>query len=259
MIAAMERPWALNVAPTVATVAMIKLATSRPRRRWSYSLPIVLVMAIVGLALPLGHTVASHGAFQLVLLVVLAAAVGLGLGPALATVAVGVATAIAGMQLVQPSATALLVADVGLLAAEGTTVAFVGGVARAAIGAALKSPAQSPVERSAAPAQEGLVEPLTPRELEVLRSAASGRSATELADELCLSVNTVKTHLAHCYDKLGARNRAEAVVLGLRCGCLEAADLEGAALAATGGAPATRVMLRQRITRQGEADRSLRP
>jgi len=50
---------------------------------------------------------------------------------------------------------------------------------------------------------------LTPRELEVARLAAGGLSCREIAARLFLSVNTVKTHLEHVYDKLGARNRLD--------------------------------------------------
>jgi LuxR family maltose regulon positive regulatory protein len=58
---------------------------------------------------------------------------------------------------------------------------------------------------------EYLSEPLTQREHAVLRFLATSMSTTEIADELCLSVNTVKTHLAAIYRKLPARRRREAV------------------------------------------------
>lgn len=56
-----------------------------------------------------------------------------------------------------------------------------------------------------------LPEPLTERERAVLRFLATSMSNSEIADELCLSVNTVKTHLAAIYRKLPARRRREAV------------------------------------------------
>jgi LuxR family maltose regulon positive regulatory protein len=62
------------------------------------------------------------------------------------------------------------------------------------------------------PAQAGLPDPLTPRELAVLRFLATGVSTTEIADELCLSANTVKTHLAAVYRKLAACRRRDAVL-----------------------------------------------
>lgn len=63
-----------------------------------------------------------------------------------------------------------------------------------------------------------LIEPLTPREAEVLGLAASGLSTTAIGAQLYLSRNTVKTHLAHAYAKLGAHNRAEAVAAGIHSG-----------------------------------------
>lgn len=53
------------------------------------------------------------------------------------------------------------------------------------------------------------VVPLTAREEEVLRAAARGRSNAEIADELFISLGTVKTHLSSLQDKVGARNRVE--------------------------------------------------
>ncbi len=53
------------------------------------------------------------------------------------------------------------------------------------------------------------VVPLTEREEEVLHAAARGRSNAEIAEELFISLSTVKTHLAALQDKIGARNRVE--------------------------------------------------
>jgi LuxR family transcriptional regulator, maltose regulon positive regulatory protein len=55
-------------------------------------------------------------------------------------------------------------------------------------------------------------DPLTQRELTILRFLATSMSTTEIADELCLSVNTVKTHLAAIYRKLPASRRRDAVL-----------------------------------------------
>jgi LuxR family maltose regulon positive regulatory protein len=57
-----------------------------------------------------------------------------------------------------------------------------------------------------------LPEPLTQRELTILRFLATSMSTVEIADELCLSVNTVKTHLAAIYRKLPANRRRDAVL-----------------------------------------------
>jgi LuxR family transcriptional regulator, maltose regulon positive regulatory protein len=56
-----------------------------------------------------------------------------------------------------------------------------------------------------------LREPLSHAESRVLRYLPTRLSAPEIADELYLSVNTVKTHMRHLYDKLGAHRRHEAV------------------------------------------------
>jgi DNA-binding NarL/FixJ family response regulator len=53
------------------------------------------------------------------------------------------------------------------------------------------------------------VEPLTAREEEVLVTVARGRTNAEIADDLYISVSTVKSHLASLMNKLGARNRVE--------------------------------------------------
>lgn len=53
------------------------------------------------------------------------------------------------------------------------------------------------------------VEPLTPREEEVLRLVAAGRTNAEIAAELFVSLTTAKTHVASLLTKIGARNRVE--------------------------------------------------
>ena len=53
------------------------------------------------------------------------------------------------------------------------------------------------------------IEPLTEREEQVLVTVARGRTNAEIADELSISLSTVKTHLASLMAKLGARNRVE--------------------------------------------------
>jgi LuxR family maltose regulon positive regulatory protein len=57
-------------------------------------------------------------------------------------------------------------------------------------------------------------EALTAREIEVLRRLTSPLSLSEIASELYLSLNTVKTHTTTLYRKLGARSRSEAVQIG---------------------------------------------
>jgi LuxR family maltose regulon positive regulatory protein len=59
--------------------------------------------------------------------------------------------------------------------------------------------------------QRGLLEPLSQSEIRVLHYLPTKLSAPEIAGQLYLSVNTVKTHMRHVYDKLGAHRRHEAV------------------------------------------------
>jgi LuxR family maltose regulon positive regulatory protein len=56
-----------------------------------------------------------------------------------------------------------------------------------------------------------LVEPLSPRELEVLELIAAGLSNREIAQRLVVAVSTVKTHIHHIYGKLGVTKRTQAV------------------------------------------------
>ncbi|MFN8378735.1 MAG: LuxR C-terminal-related transcriptional regulator [Anaerolineae bacterium] len=65
-----------------------------------------------------------------------------------------------------------------------------------------------------------LDEPLTTRELEILRLVAEGRSNRDIAAELYLSVGTVKTHIHNLTGKLGASNRTEAAATARRLGLI---------------------------------------
>ena len=68
---------------------------------------------------------------------------------------------------------------------------------------------QQPGQQPSGP--QRLREPLSSAEARVLRYLPTKLSAPEIADEMYLSVNTVKTHMRHLYDKLGAHRRHEAV------------------------------------------------
>jgi LuxR family maltose regulon positive regulatory protein len=73
---------------------------------------------------------------------------------------------------------------------------------------------------NARPAPPGLIEPLTDRELEVLRLLAAGRRNRDIAQELVVTLETVKKHTSHIFAKLGAANRTEAVAHARRLGLL---------------------------------------
>lgn len=74
----------------------------------------------------------------------------------------------------------------------------------------------------AAPIPSGV--PLTRREVEVLQAAAAGLGNHEIADQLHLSTETVKSHTRHLHEKLGARNKAHAVSIAYQHGLLKIVD-----------------------------------
>jgi LuxR family maltose regulon positive regulatory protein len=65
-----------------------------------------------------------------------------------------------------------------------------------------------------APAPPGLVDPLSARELDVLRLLGSDLDGPDIARRLFVSVNTVRTHTRKIYAKLGVTNRRAAVRRG---------------------------------------------
>ena len=58
--------------------------------------------------------------------------------------------------------------------------------------------------------------PLTGRESQVLRLIAGGLSNIEIAEVLSLSPHTVKSHVIHIFNKLGANDRTEAAIIAAR-------------------------------------------
>jgi DNA-binding NarL/FixJ family response regulator len=102
------------------------------------------------------------------------------------------------------------------------------GVRAAADGGALLSPqvtrrlvAEFAARRPATLRRPRELSLLTAREQEVLDLVIRGRSNTEIAASLTVSLSTVKTHLAHVLDKLGLRDRVQAVVYGYEHGLVE--------------------------------------
>ena len=73
--------------------------------------------------------------------------------------------------------------------------------------------------------QDFTPEPLSTREREVLLLAAKGLSSKEVARRLFISERTVQTHLASIYDKLGSRNKTEALLLALKYGVVTLEEL----------------------------------
>jgi LuxR family transcriptional regulator, maltose regulon positive regulatory protein len=65
-----------------------------------------------------------------------------------------------------------------------------------------------------------LPEPLSERELEVLRLVAVGKSNREISRQLFVTVDTIKKHLTHIFGKLGVRSRTQAVALAREMGLI---------------------------------------
>jgi LuxR family maltose regulon positive regulatory protein len=68
---------------------------------------------------------------------------------------------------------------------------------------------------------QSLVERLSERELQVLQLLAQGAPNPEIAQELVITVDTVKRHVSHIFAKLGAKNRIQAVKQAQKLGLLE--------------------------------------
>ena len=73
--------------------------------------------------------------------------------------------------------------------------------------------------------REFIPDQLSTREREVLLLAAKGLSSKEVARQLLISERTVQTHLASIYDKLGSRNKTEALLLALKYGVVTLEEL----------------------------------
>ncbi|GII03787.1 response regulator transcription factor [Planobispora takensis] len=109
---------------------------------------------------------------------------------------------------------AFAVHALGLMSLEVGTQEVADGVRRVAAG-------RRAVDSDLAVAALGPEEtPLTPRELDVLRLAARGARSDEIAEELFLSVGTVRNHLSRIMCKTRARNRLDAVRIAGEAGWL---------------------------------------
>jgi LuxR family maltose regulon positive regulatory protein len=89
----------------------------------------------------------------------------------------------------------------------GTLLAAFAGTAGDAARAEPEEPKHSAISAQSA----ALVEPLTPRELEVLRLIATGYSNREIARILVVSLGTVKKHLSNIFGKLATTSRTQAI------------------------------------------------
>jgi DNA-binding NarL/FixJ family response regulator len=111
----------------------------------------------------------------------------------------------------------------GFLLKDAPPAQLLHGIRTVAAGAALLAPevTRQLVGRYAArirPAEGTPDDVLTPRELEVLRLLADGRSNSEIAAALVISQETVKTYVSRILTKLDLRDRVQAVVYAYRTG-----------------------------------------
>src|SRR6185295_20034783 len=84
---------------------------------------------------------------------------------------------------------------------------------RAAATSARTGPLLAPLGKAEdrTPVKQGVIEPLSVRELDVLRLLRTDLTGPEIARELMVSLNTLRTHTKNIYDKLGVTNRRAAV------------------------------------------------
>jgi DNA-binding CsgD family transcriptional regulator/pimeloyl-ACP methyl ester carboxylesterase len=107
--------------------------------------------------------------------------------------------------------------DARLVLLDGSwIVPFLGDGVRAITAAIINFMAQSPTSNAVADVADEGGPALTPRETEVLRLVAAGRTSPEISRELSLSVRTVGRHITNIYNKIGARSRAEATAYAIR-------------------------------------------
>jgi DNA-binding NarL/FixJ family response regulator len=93
----------------------------------------------------------------------------------------------------------------GYLLKDATREELAGAIRQVAAGESLLDPALVHAARADHP-------PLTARERDVLRLMADGKNNSEIATQLFVSENTVKTHVSNIFDKLNCRDRAAAVL-----------------------------------------------
>jgi len=82
------------------------------------------------------------------------------------------------------------------------------------------APLLSTVEVTDVEQSTPLFEPLTPRQVDILRLVAQGQTSREIAQELILSPGTVRTHVQRIIAKLSARDRTTAVVRAIQLGII---------------------------------------
>ncbi|MET9631189.1 response regulator transcription factor [Lentzea sp. NPDC006480] len=116
----------------------------------------------------------------------------------------------------------------GYLLKDAPAAELIHAVHVVAAGEALLSPAVTKrliaefARHAPPPVRPAALESFTGRETEILRHLARGLSNLEIADRLGLSEQTVKTHVSRVLAKLGARDRAQAIVISYESGLVSA-------------------------------------
>ena len=106
----------------------------------------------------------------------------------------------------------------GYLLRDASIAEIAAGVRSVADGAVHVSPPLTELLLKALARDESAAEPLSERELQVLRLIAAGASNRDIADRLFISENTVKNHVRRILEKTGTRSRTGAVAHGVRQG-----------------------------------------
>jgi NarL family two-component system response regulator YdfI len=106
----------------------------------------------------------------------------------------------------------------GVLPSEAGAEQIVSALNAVSKGLVVLHPLELGAARPARNEQVELIEPLTPREREVLQMLAGGLGNKEIAARMKISEHTAKFHVAQILGKLGASSRTEAVAIGMRVG-----------------------------------------
>jgi LuxR family maltose regulon positive regulatory protein len=111
------------------------------------------------------------------------------------------------------SAMHALLADFQSQAARKISADAGGSSPRLSVYAAKLLAAFSPSAPVGGPTPDASLEPLSRRELDVLRMIAAGHSNKEIAESLVITVSTVKSHINNLYSKLGTQRRTQAILI----------------------------------------------
>jgi DNA-binding NarL/FixJ family response regulator len=106
----------------------------------------------------------------------------------------------------------------GVLPSDASAEQIVSALDAVSKGLVVLHPVEVTAARPARSEEAQLIEPLTPREREVLQMLASGLGNKEIAARMRISEHTAKFHVAQILGKLGASSRTEAVAIGMRVG-----------------------------------------